>query len=387
MPNRFEQLDSLRGLAALSVVLCHGSNLVPSLYEQSDANWWLTHTPLNAIRAGGAAVIFFFVLSGFVLAIPYWKGSAPNYPAFAVRRIARIWLPYLVATVLAIVMAVNFYSEPVPAYGEWNNRPQTWPTWTEAIQHLTLISSFDNNRYNPVVWSLVQELRISLFFPVMVWAVRKYDWRYVLIGAFALSWVGTGLGSVLRHWGYASDYPIMLHYASLFLVGILLARHVTSVTQFWGNKPRWAWWVVGAFALACYTHGDWLRPAPRILTVAPGHDWLVMVGVVIFIVFGLTPSGFSNALLRRPLVFLGKISYSLYLYHAIILLSVSHSLYGILPLWGIWSVTLVLSVLVATIGFYLVEKPCISLGYRLAEKVQRSKPAVRPSLATSLRTP
>lgn len=367
MPNRFEQLDSLRGLAALSVVVCHCSNLVPGIYQNSQEYWWLTSTPLNALRAGGSAVIFFFVLSGFVLALPFFKSKVP-YRSFAIRRIARIWFPYVVATAAAIAMALAFYPEPVEEFGKWSNHERTWPSVSETLQHFTLVSSFQNNAYNPVVWSLVQEMRISLIFPLLVWVVRRFPWPYVVPGAFALSWLGAGLGSLLRHFGHESDYPITLHYVSLFLIGILLAKHINRITERCAKLPAWAWWLGGTLALLCYTHGDWIKPSPRLLSVAPGHDWLVMTGVVTFMVFGLTPSRFSSVLSTKPLVFLGKISYSLYLYHAILLLSISHALHGVLPVWGIWSLVVPCSLLVATLGYFAIEKPSIWLGYQLASR-------------------
>jgi peptidoglycan/LPS O-acetylase OafA/YrhL len=68
---RYTQLDSLRGLAACTVVFCHATNVLPAVYDDPGRAWWLTETPLGLLRAGSAAVDFFFVLSGFVLALPF----------------------------------------------------------------------------------------------------------------------------------------------------------------------------------------------------------------------------------------------------------------------------------------------------------------------------
>ena len=58
---------------------------------------WLYATPLRLLVSGPAAVLLFFVLSGFVLTLSLKSEKRPNYPAFAVSRFARIWLPFAVA--------------------------------------------------------------------------------------------------------------------------------------------------------------------------------------------------------------------------------------------------------------------------------------------------
>jgi hypothetical protein len=78
---RLPSLDGLRGVAALIVVVHHTLLTVPSLSVayfldgpaavRGSKAWWLSWTPLHLIWAGGEAVIVFFVLSGFVLALPY----------------------------------------------------------------------------------------------------------------------------------------------------------------------------------------------------------------------------------------------------------------------------------------------------------------------------
>jgi peptidoglycan/LPS O-acetylase OafA/YrhL len=64
MATRFDELDSLRGLAACTVVLTH-------FWDGMDANIYLAtfHSPLRILVAGHNAVTLFFVLSGFVLFI------------------------------------------------------------------------------------------------------------------------------------------------------------------------------------------------------------------------------------------------------------------------------------------------------------------------------
>ena len=119
---RLQQLDSLRGLAACSVVLCHATNVLPAVYDDPRRLWWLTETPLALLRAGHAAVVFFFVLSGYVLVLPFLKGPV-SYPSFVVRRLCRIWIPYVTAMIAAVGCAMWFHPSPVSGLSHWANRP------------------------------------------------------------------------------------------------------------------------------------------------------------------------------------------------------------------------------------------------------------------------
>lgn len=76
MSRRISELDSIRGLAALSVVLCQILNIFPPLPKI------LSYTP---IRIFWEAVVLFFVLSGFVLSIPFIRTTNFSYTGFLIK--------------------------------------------------------------------------------------------------------------------------------------------------------------------------------------------------------------------------------------------------------------------------------------------------------------
>src|SRR5258708_1451464 len=84
--DRIGSLDALRGLAALTVVVQHVLSTYGTIHswdiaaEQHQIGPFLaTRTPLGIFYAGDAAVILFFTLSGFVLALPFLSGRGPTY--------------------------------------------------------------------------------------------------------------------------------------------------------------------------------------------------------------------------------------------------------------------------------------------------------------------
>jgi len=357
---RYVQLDSLRGLAACSVVLCHATNILPGVYDDPDRLWWLTETPLALLRDGHAAVIFFFVLSGFVLALPFLKGSV-SYPSFVARRICRIWIPYIVAMVAAVGCAIWFHPNPAAGLSRWANQPIAFPGSRSILDHVLLVGTFANGTYNPVVWSLVYEMRISLVFPLLVLLLRFGSWWRVLGAAATLS-VAELVVERLPFWSGSNELPMTLHYAGLFVLGMLLARDMPGLQARYARFSLRTKALLWLLALLCYGHQVWVFPYSRLQHVPLYRDGLTAVGVSLFILFALSPSRFSAWLKGKHLVFLGQVSYSMYLYHAVILLSVAHLFFGRIPLAALWLGAGLLTVGIAALSYHVIELPSIRLG-------------------------
>ena len=87
---RLTELDSLRGLAALSVVFAHYLHVFPVGGEVDRMAHVATRTPLYLAYAGHEAVILFFLLSGFVLALPFLGGTTLTSSSASCRGIPAI---------------------------------------------------------------------------------------------------------------------------------------------------------------------------------------------------------------------------------------------------------------------------------------------------------
>lgn len=107
---RYRTLDSLRGIAALAIVFHHCLMTLPASFRNEGVGlsqglltrpWtWFRLSPLWPFVCGRPAVIPFFVLSGFVLSLPFIDGSAPSYGRYLTKRFFR-WYPPFAGVILA----------------------------------------------------------------------------------------------------------------------------------------------------------------------------------------------------------------------------------------------------------------------------------------------
>lgn len=361
-PVRFHELDSLRGVAACTVVLHH------FWLAMGDAVFLaMWHSPLRFLVDGHDAVILFFVLSGFVLALPFEHNPKLAYWKFIVKRICRIYLPYLGA--LFIAVAMNFkYHGIVTNYG-WID--QTWnqkPHGHAIIQGVLFLGDYQWARFNTAFWSLVYEMRISLIFPFLAIAIMRLRNRWML--GFAIL---TSLFTVHSHRVFAlvhldppsPQFADTLHYMSFFILGAILAKSRESIEVRYRQLPRFLLFPVIAFAIMLYFHPfnvpaftNWLLPPEKI------EDWSAAFGSLIALTLALCSCSFKKFLNHGCVHYLGRISYSLYLVHGTVVFSLIYIFQGYLKLIEI-PIYLLAVLCLASIFYQLVEKPSMALGQKL----------------------
>lgn len=318
---RYEQLDALRGLAALSVVLSHFSLLTPLL--------WLRRTPLRIFLGGHEAVVLFFVLSGFVLALQFNRNRKIDFGSYVIKRIARIYLPYLFFIFVAVLLYALTYRGDIAGTGDWFNG--TWRpgvTFDVMIHHIVFIDNFQSDTLVPVIWSLVYEMRISLLFPIIMFATLSWPIRRVLGISFLLSIAACVFGAAIGRDPVAAsgeiDWSMTLHYQLMFVLGALAAINLDKLKlKLQSSKKKM--YLVG-FGLLLYFSARVVTLSLPIAINVFVFDWLLSCASVMLVV-GAVLSSRSKSALENPVIrFLGKISYSVYLCHLLVLFSVVHLL-------------------------------------------------------------
>ncbi|MGQ0621114.1 MAG: acyltransferase family protein [Panacagrimonas sp.] len=378
---RLSSLDSVRGIAALSVVLVHLFYVYLRSPDSDYANFELLikilfMSPLGILINGSPAVPIFFVLSGFVLRLMLERGM--GYGEYLVRRGTRLYVPYIASIAVAVALISVLGSEKNPQLSDWTNEFLGVKVTFEAVlDHILFIGVFDTIPYNFPIWTLVQEMRISIFFPVLLFLILRYGWKRNVAWALVAAIAAVFLGYYIK---VATPYPLWqsvtdtVFWSFFLVVGASLAVHREAATAWYRGLSKRSLAVLWVVAVA-----DYLFPVhiPILTNVYIGSFWALasLPAVAFFIVAAFSSPTVEKFLGWGPFRFLGKISYSLYLCHAIILVTALNLFFGKVPLWMISSGVLVASFVVGTLAFHWIERPSIKLGAMLGSRLAARRAA------------
>lgn len=382
---RFDQLDSLRGLAAMSVVLWHWICLLlppdapgrqtaifrealarhdPKVLANLGASTLLSMSPLRIFFGGFEAVILFFALSGFVLSLPFWKDPRTRYGPFLVRRIFRIYVPYLGALALAVAGNLALSRGAIPGLNQWFNA--TWKIPIQAstlVRNIALIAS-ESSAFNTAFWSLVHEMRLSLVFPLLMLLAVSLG-RFGILFPVPLLFLGCYFVPRLSLGNLGESLEVL----GIFVAGAYLAkvRHtILGAFRQWNAGLKCVFFLL---SISLYSFGWlWIMPAHQLGLSSGFKDLFICAGACGLIVTSLGSARAASFLRAKVCAALGRISYSLYLVHGTVLFSLVHLLYGRTNLWSIFGLYISLSLLLASVFWKCVENPSNLIGRSLATR-------------------
>ena len=356
---RLSQLDSLRGIAAFIVLLHH--NLISARLLDGRVGEALWVSPLKAIDNGRAAVLFFFVLSGFVLTRALRSIettlTVTEYARWVLQRTVRLCVP----AAGALAVSAAFYA--VASTGTWPGEAKwiavtvwTRPPTVGSVVAQALLLALDGGYFlDNVLWTLVHEWRISLVLPFVAIAAAFRGKS----GAGLLVLIGIAISGVLGGpWGddfglgptYVASLRATLYFLLPFLIGAALEEG--GVTEMRGGR-----WHVVAAVLAALGLG-------RVAT-----DYATYLASALLIWLALQPGLIQRVLLRPALVWLGTISFSLYLIHVPVLALLFNGLHDRLPPAAICALSIAVALPAAYLFYLFVERPA----HRLARLIGRKR--------------
>jgi peptidoglycan/LPS O-acetylase OafA/YrhL len=365
---RLTSLDAVRGLAACVVVIshCYLTMISDDRRTQLESSFWFDL--LRPLHNGDAAVIIFFVLSGYVLSLPFFRGTQLTYPRYVVRRACRIYIPFAVSVFLALLLYTLAGPPNAPDASQWFNTlwPPEQPGISAIAGHLLMTGTNPDIRLNPSLWTLVYEMRISLLFPLLMLLCR--DSRIALVGGLVLLKLSTkGLScDQCHHPAHAETIGVTLLWTvqivPYFITGILLSKHRKQLHRLYERIPN-------ALAVALF-----LIPALAFIVtpdfVFAKRDALYAFGAAVLIILAVENAGFRGFLDHRIPQWLGRISYSTYLIHLPLMLAAAPLLLGWMPPAVATAVLFGLSLAAGTLMHAVVEAPAINLGHRLTRRTK-----------------
>lgn len=350
--DRLLALDSLRALAAIAVIYAHtpmffGEHLLPMPFI------------LQGISNQTSAVMFFFVLSGFVLhrSLTDQQPNHTTYTIFLIKRFFRIYPLFYFSLLLNYLILVNIPSEHIQhtpngssLYTVLHNSHTNLVDW---FHQLTLIDhAFDFNFINPPSWTLTVEMRISIIFPLISFIFSKLQSTRRLLLLLLLFPASYYLGKLTFN---------TFQMLPLFAIGAFLAQ----VTM---NKKI----PLNNFSLSIITGASLLLyglPAYKKIVELPPLLLFYLSGLgsagIIFLI--LSTSATRPFLENKILTALGRWSYGLYILHFGVFLFVTHILKNIISQNSTFQAGLAVILLISLSAFSYscIEKKFIVLGKKI----------------------
>lgn len=319
-PRRVQELDALRGVAVLGVVLYHYTTRFNEFFGR-------IHSLSFSFPYGYLGVQLFFIISGFVILMTLEKTS--SIKKFLLHRFSRLYPSYWVAVIITVTLVKLFQLSKLDV------------GWRNAFLNLTMWQTFINvPSVDGVYWSLEVELvfyaLISAFFLFVKPNLRElmnWFWLGVIIiwHEFLISPLGKGIDAL-------AIIPLFFHYSPLFIAGMTFYR-------IWKEGPTLErYLILGGCLVALYF-----------------VSFSIEEFVAIMIFFGCFLLMINNQLTfvkMNWLLFLGAISYPLYLIHqniGYIVIRFLDRINAPAPLMLIIPTSIVL--LLATLIHYFVEVP------------------------------
>lgn len=360
---RIHSLDGLRGVACLAVLLLHVAMMF-ELWGPDGAYPLIPGTP---------AVVIFFVLSGVVLSImPLARLRARgtyDWLGYYPRRVVRLGVPLVAAVALGI--AAGYVAWRMGSTGRSATAVEFAGTPQQVVHDVLMqfdvlffVSDDTQNlfgdplvRVNSPVWSMSWELWFSLTLPLVVACLAR-------IRRDGIAAVGILAGIFVSHWcGY---FPLRL--CLTFWLGVLLAKHLYELSA---QRPPVFHEIValavllGAVELAQAAQAGLFGPLDALALAA--LQTLLNAACAGLVALAMTDGIVRRALSTRPARFLGTVSFSLYLTHALVIggLEVVLPAIGITDGW-VQACVAVLACLACAAAFWrLVERPAIELSRRV----------------------
>jgi peptidoglycan/LPS O-acetylase OafA/YrhL len=360
------EIDGLRFVAIASVVLYHFHGFVQAEGPRGGG----TDALRMIAEHGYRGVNLFYVISGFILGLPFadhrLKGRPPvSLPRYFLRRLTRLEPPYVLNLLVCSALLLASGSSIAVLL----------PHFAASAFYVHNIWFGEQSLINPVVWSLEIEVQFYCLAPLLavLFSIRSRLWRRaVLVGLTLL------IGMIqLHYWDAGPRFKLSILYAlQFFLIGFLMSDIYLMDLAKKSNR-KWQWDLV---AIA-----GWLI----LFGLEDRQVWVALPFLALTVYMAALRGVLMNRIFTNGLVVtIGGMCYSIYLFHYVLIPPVLRQTANLLvgdraELRLATRALAYLSVLLATscAYFVLVERPCMSKDWpkrALTWLTRRSSVALKP---------
>jgi peptidoglycan/LPS O-acetylase OafA/YrhL len=362
------QFDIIRFFAAFMIVIYHayiawkGWFGLPGVLSTGD---YKTFTGLGMhvdqfLRNLPVGVDIFFFISGYLLTyllvVEKEKYGKVNIPNFYIRRGLRIWPLYFFLVAVAPFL-VNWLGEKQPNY----------------LPTIALVNNFETIQTQQWIypfahfWSICIEEHFYIFWPVIIAFIPVRRLPFAITLLIGVSWL-------YKIYTYmflpANWYQIYLHTFSrmdvILLGGLLAVFYLKKPFVF---KLNWLSTVLISLVLVILSSYDDMSNYDNMLNgVTRKFIYMILMGLLMMDLL-FNPSRKTSGVLLKPLLYLGKVSYGIYMYGNILILIVIKKImleFQISNIYVYFFLVFSLSLVIPVISYELLEKPFLKLKQKFA---------------------
>lgn len=377
---RIAELDGLRGAAIALVIAFHIVLSVPSRFALVD----------RFLLFGWSGVDLFFVLSGFLIGgiLLDHRESASYFATFYARRFFRI-IPVYFGLLALYGLFWSLGGELRSELIHHTGQPMSWLAYVTFTNNFWIALHDSMKIFLPPSWSLAIEEQFYLTLPLAIYLVRPRHISKVIAGAIAAivaaRWICCATGAVTQNQAYVLPW----FRTDGLLLGVTVAMLIRNQrASAWVRRNLWSVWalaaVMGVVLFRCGTTlpADNATPSAPIMTYGLTCVSAIYACVLVLALFGGS-RWLSRALRLRPLRWLGKVSYCLYLLHVPIF-AAAFIAFGARPMVALGALLVMLAVAELSWRFY--EAPLLRIAHRFqyaqAPEPQLASLAEAPSIST-----
>lgn len=374
-PNRIQTMEGLRGLAVTLVFLVHFNTLFSAWLDPNSATW---HSAKFITSIGRIGVDLFLAITGYLIYGAVIKRPV-NFSKFMQRRMMRIYPTFFVIFLMYLALSFVFSGEsklPESIFGKL----------TYILQNLFLLPGvFPIQPIITVSWTLSYDVFIYAALPILVQTLGMREWKPRNRVLFFLA-------IAIIHIIYCLSISGRLLRMLLFISGIILYELMNSYKMWKSLSKSNEWLAIVGFVFIVlpiiYIFDIQHDILPEFFgTVEDTRHYRVITLAATVWFFLLACFRSTNGILHRiltwrPLIWIGNVSFSLFLAHSLVLNFFELALKKIIPqqpttpllFWFILPIAYSMAFIAATVLYVTVEKP-FSL-----EKMKSIKPQVQPEI-------
>ncbi|MFB0844668.1 acyltransferase family protein [Paenibacillus oleatilyticus] len=376
MNNKIDYLNGLRGISALVVVLFHYIlAFYPALTRGNPSmvhnpiELLIQSSPLNILYAGKFAVYVFFVLSGFVLSSHYFNNRDNNkLISSIIKRYFRLEIPIFFTILLSYILmklGLYFNQQTYPITLSTDSLNRLWnfePSFLGMLKEsLLTVFTLNKSDYVPSLWTM----EIELYGSFMVFTILLFFGRYRFRFLIYLLLI----------------YYLWNNYYVLFIFGLLLSDLVNGGKNYLLNITNrtlsYIILILGLY-LGSFTFVNIENSVYKILNISALVPSYYHIGSVLVVLAVLISPDLQVTLSKKIPLFLGRISFSLYLLHLLVMGSFSCFLFLLLKDSFSYNITAIIMfipslVLIIWLSYLMtiyIDEPSIKLSNKIGKTIQ-----------------